>query len=117
MCNILGKTELKCLDSSGCQFCFPRAEYVRFLPQSILEGYDRLCQEEDLRKAGLSDLVQCPFCDYAAIMTTDPTLDKLFHCQAETCKIISCRLCKKKTHIPLTCEGKSFSLSSFCVVA
>ncbi|KAJ3413020.1 hypothetical protein HDV05_008611 [Chytridiales sp. JEL 0842] len=80
------KTELKCLDSNGCKFSFPRSEIVRFLPPKVLEGYDRLCQEEDLRKAGLSDLAKCPFCDYAAIMATDPAVDKLFHCQNKASK-------------------------------
>ncbi|KAJ1562100.1 hypothetical protein HK405_015911, partial [Cladochytrium tenue] len=104
--NLIGlrKTELPCIDSSGCKFRFPRGEVERFLPAKVLEGYDRLCQEESLRRAGLSDLVQCPFCDYAAIVGTDAETDRLFYCQSATCGTISCRLCRKPNHLPASCE-------------
>jgi len=46
----------------------------------------------------------CPFCPYAAEMNTSPEEDKLFHCANEDCKTVSCRLCQRVNHIPLTCE-------------
>ncbi|KAJ3061811.1 hypothetical protein HDU98_002298 [Podochytrium sp. JEL0797] len=100
----LRKTTLSCLDSSGCKFHFPRAEIERFLTPQVLIGYDRLVQEENLRVAGISDLTACPFCDYAVIMQTDPQVDRLMTCRSETCGVISCRLCKRKNHLPQTCE-------------
>ncbi|KAI9355327.1 hypothetical protein DFJ73DRAFT_825167 [Zopfochytrium polystomum] len=103
--NVIGlrKTEIMCLDSSGCKFPFPRCEMERFLSEKVLDGYDRLCQEEAIRKAGLSGLVTCPFCDYGAIMSTDATVDKLFHCKSAGCGTISCRLCRKPNHLPKSC--------------
>ncbi|KAJ3350979.1 hypothetical protein HDU83_009296 [Entophlyctis luteolus] len=104
--NLIGlrKTAITCLDSSGCKYLFPRCEIERFLTKAVLVGYDRLVQEESLRIAGISDLEACPFCDYGVIMATDPNVDKLFTCRAESCGVISCRLCKRKNHIPQTCE-------------
>ncbi|KAI8610261.1 hypothetical protein BC830DRAFT_1167712 [Chytriomyces sp. MP71] len=107
--NLIGlrKTDLHCLDTSGCKFLFPRSEMERFLNPQVLAGYDRLCQEESLRVAEIAGLTSCPFCDYAVIIVTDPKVDKLFNCENVECMVISCRLCKRKNHIPQTCEEVS----------
>ncbi|KAJ3235999.1 hypothetical protein HDU81_011270 [Chytriomyces hyalinus] len=104
--NLIGlrKTEIHCLDSGGCKFMFPRTEIERFLTPQVLAGYNRLCQEESLRVAGIDGLTTCPFCDYAVILQTDASEDKLFCCKNSQCSVISCRLCKRKNHIPQSCE-------------
>ncbi|KAI8833793.1 hypothetical protein BJ741DRAFT_550890 [Chytriomyces cf. hyalinus JEL632] len=104
--NLIGlrKTEIHCLDSGGCKFMFPRTEIERFLNPQVLAGYNRLCQEESLRVAGIHGLTTCPFCDYAVILQTDASEDKLFSCKNPECCVISCRLCKRKNHIPQSCE-------------
>ncbi|KAJ3244056.1 hypothetical protein HDU78_011536 [Chytriomyces hyalinus] len=104
--NLIGlrKTEIHCLDSSGCKFMFPRTEIERFLNPQVLAGYNRLCQEESLRVAEIHGLTTCPFCDYAVILQTDASEDKLFSCKNPECCVISCRLCKRKNHIPQSCE-------------
>jgi TRIAD3 protein (E3 ubiquitin-protein ligase RNF216) len=66
----------------------------------------RLQQEEVLRVAEIDGLVQCPFCDYAAICGPIEE-DKEFRCQNPECMEISCRHCQKKTHIPLSCKEAS----------
>ncbi|KAJ3278034.1 hypothetical protein HK104_002728 [Borealophlyctis nickersoniae] len=104
--NLIGlrKTEIKCIDSSDCKFLFPLSEIKRFLPEKVFEGYMRMCQEENIRKAGMADFESCPFCPFGIIMTTSPDEDKLFHCRSEECGMISCRKCKKANHVPLSCE-------------
>ena len=44
----------------------------------------------------------CPFCDFGAIVENEN--DKEFRCQNKECQIISCRLCRLESHIPLSCE-------------
>jgi len=53
--------------------------------------------------AGLDDLASCPFCPYAA-ECPPPETDKEFRCENPECGIISCRLCNKKSHVPMSCE-------------
>ena len=54
-----------------------------------------------MRGAGLDGLVNCPFCQYAAILGDE---DRVFMCRNMECGINSCRLCHRANHIPLTCE-------------
>ncbi|KAI8848824.1 hypothetical protein BC829DRAFT_362242 [Chytridium lagenaria] len=98
------KSEILCMDSSACKYPFPLAEIQRFLTPEVFLGYEKLLQEDSLRKADLPDLSTCPFCDFACILPNPPEVDRLFPCQSDTCRVISCRLCRKKNHAPLTCE-------------
>ncbi|KAI3642263.1 hypothetical protein MP228_011818 [Amoeboaphelidium protococcarum] len=50
------------------------------------------------------ELVQCPFCDFAALMTSKAEVDKLFRCLNPKCFKMSCRLCGKESHIPKSCK-------------
>ncbi|KAJ3047855.1 hypothetical protein HK097_011102 [Rhizophlyctis rosea] len=105
--NLIGlrKTEIRCIDSSSdCKYYFAMSQIKRFLTAKVLEGYLRLCQEEEIRLAGLSDLESCPFCPFAMIMETTVEENKLFTCQNEECKAITCRTCKRHNHLPMTCE-------------
>ncbi|KAI8819262.1 uncharacterized protein EV422DRAFT_123217 [Fimicolochytrium jonesii] len=104
--NVIGlrKTEFKCLSSHGCVYGFSQASIQEFLPEKVYEGYLRLCQEKEVEMAQLSGFESCPFCPFGAILTTHPDVDKLFHCANTTCMIVSCRKCRRKNHIPLSCE-------------
>lgn len=53
--------------------------------------------------AGLDNLTSCPFCPYAAEYPP-AELDKEFRCENPDCKAVSCRLCKQKSHVPMSCE-------------
>ncbi|KAI8805678.1 hypothetical protein BJ742DRAFT_400347 [Cladochytrium replicatum] len=100
------KTELKCMDVSGCKYRFPEAEVRRFLDPKKYRYWHKLRQEEEIRMANIEGYTTCPFCPFGAIMNTDPKVDKLFQCVNEDCRAVSCRLCRKANHLPLTCEEK-----------
>ena len=57
----------------------------RFLSKSSKHALSRIQQEEVLRIAKLDGLVNCPFCDYAAICP-DVETDKEFRCMNLDCK-------------------------------
>ncbi|KAI9679370.1 MAG: hypothetical protein M1817_005392 [Caeruleum heppii] len=95
---------LRCMDDSGCQASFPRAEIERFVDATTLAALDSLRQREEIRLAGLENYVQCPVCDFGAVCAPIE-FDREFRCQNEDCMRISCRLCWKDTHIPLSCDA------------
>ncbi|KAI8592692.1 hypothetical protein BDZ88DRAFT_480989, partial [Geranomyces variabilis] len=100
----LRRPEIKCLSSDGCEFSFSRSAIESFLVPAVYNGYFRLCQDVELEKAGLDDLHRCAFCDFAAVLDSDPARDPLFFCQDSDCKAVTCRLCRRRNHNPLTCE-------------
>jgi hypothetical protein len=55
-------------------------------------------------QANLEDLVQCPYCDWAAEIAVSADVDCLFHCRSHFCGVISCRKCRKRNHFPKTCD-------------
>ncbi|KAF3911915.1 hypothetical protein ABW21_db0207934 [Orbilia brochopaga] len=100
------KYKLVCMDASGCKKEFPIQEVKRFCDEKMLEALERLEQRDVLRKAEIDGLSECPFCDFAAILPPVEA-DREFRCQNPDCMKVSCRLCDKETHIPLTCEEKA----------
>ncbi|RUS16007.1 hypothetical protein BC937DRAFT_91702, partial [Endogone sp. FLAS-F59071] len=105
--NVTCRTELLCLDTSGCQFAFSHSEIQRFLPPNLYEAFMRVVQAEELHKANLPDLVSCPFCDFAAIVPAfKADDDKNFQCQNPSCGIVSCRACQDKAHATTSCERR-----------
>ena len=94
---------LQCMDGSGCKATFSRYERSRFLDDKTIDKLERLQQQDEIRMAEIQNLSTCPFCDFAAIC--DPIEeDREFRCHNPECEEVSCRLCKAKTHIPLSCE-------------
>ncbi|MCJ1476761.1 hypothetical protein MMC13_005430 [Lambiella insularis] len=98
----LSRYEITCIDGSGCKAAFTRNEKHRFLDAKLVGVLDRLQQQADLRVANMEGLESCPFCDYAAICPP-VEVDREFRCKMPDCEIISCRVCKAKTHLPLSC--------------
>jgi TRIAD3 protein (E3 ubiquitin-protein ligase RNF216) len=110
-----GQYVFKCMDTSGCKAEFPSHELVRFVDEKVAALRDKLQAGEVLRvvpfpmfnvahlKASIEGFVTCPFCDYGAIMENPD--DKEFRCENKDCSIVSCRVCREETHIPLSCEG------------
>ncbi|GAB7362756.1 hypothetical protein MBLNU230_g3061t1 [Neophaeotheca triangularis] len=75
---------------------------LRLLPnQKDVERLENLLQEEELRNADIPGLEGCPFCSYQAILEDGYNH---FQCENPRCGELSCRICKKKSHIPLTCK-------------
>ncbi|KAL8732490.1 MAG: hypothetical protein Q9166_002704 [cf. Caloplaca sp. 2 TL-2023] len=99
----LARYELTCMHGDGCPATFSHLERNRFLDPRTIEKLDRLQQQTELRKANLSNLESCPFCDFAAECPPIET-DKEFRCENPECQKVSCRKCRLVTHIPLSCE-------------
>ncbi|KAI1356254.1 hypothetical protein F5Y01DRAFT_301221 [Xylaria sp. FL0043] len=98
----MAKYELTCMSLDGCSAGFSRSERARFLNKKLTVALDRLEQEAVLRIAGIENLETCPFCSYAAEYPP-VEVDKEFRCENPRCGQVSCRLCRKETHIPKTC--------------
>jgi TRIAD3 protein (E3 ubiquitin-protein ligase RNF216) len=96
------KYDLSCLSMDGCSAGFSMAQRRMFLDEKLQTALDRIEQQAVLREAGIENLETCPFCPFA--MEYPPVEEnKEFRCTNADCEITSCRLCRKKTHIPKTC--------------
>lgn len=98
----LAKFELRCMSMDGCTAGFSRDQKDIFLDEKTTIALERIEQEAALRLAGIENLETCPFCPYAAEYPPVES-DKEFRCQMPECEIVSCRLCRKETHIPKSC--------------
>ncbi|KAI0966272.1 hypothetical protein F4678DRAFT_297484 [Xylaria arbuscula] len=99
----MAKYELTCMSLDGCSAGFSRAQRTLFLDKKLTIALDRIEQEAVLRIAGIEDLETCPFCPYAAEYPP-VEVDREFRCDDPRCRKVSCRLCRKETHIPKTCS-------------
>ena len=97
------KYELECFDTSGCASAFSRSQLKHALGDALMEKLEDLQQQDEIRRAGLEGLEDCPFCDFKAVCPPVEE-DKEFRCCNPDCEIVSCRLCKLETHIPLSCN-------------
>ncbi|KAJ3498556.1 hypothetical protein NMY22_g19592 [Coprinellus aureogranulatus] len=96
---------LKCMHTSGCTATFQEPELRRLLPSSLFSLYSRLKQQKELKEAGIEGLEECPFCDWACVIEVSVEVDRLFRCGNEDeCGVVSCRMCRKKEHVPKTCK-------------
>ncbi|KAI1486651.1 hypothetical protein F5X96DRAFT_681852 [Biscogniauxia mediterranea] len=98
----MSKYELTCMSVDGCTAGFSRAQRALFLDKKLSTALDRIEQEAMLRMAGIENLETCPFCPYAAEYPP-VDVDKEFRCDNPKCEKVSCRLCRRETHIPKTC--------------
>ncbi|KAH8730998.1 hypothetical protein GQ44DRAFT_370135 [Phaeosphaeriaceae sp. PMI808] len=97
------KCRPNCFGVDDCNGTFTRKQLQQVLSDRTFERLEHMQQQQDLAAAGLDFLSECPFCDFK--MECPPVkVDKEFRCQNKKCERTSCRLCDKKTHIPLTCE-------------
>ncbi|XP_070182008.1 E3 ubiquitin-protein ligase RNF216-like isoform X2 [Littorina saxatilis] len=96
-----GKTSFPCL-TGFCEHQIPLSVLKVVLPSSMFSKVLRKLQEEEVRQAGIPDLVDCPFCNFATIM--DNPEDRVFHCLNPECLKDSCRFCQEPNHVPLKCE-------------
>ncbi|KAI0914892.1 hypothetical protein F4823DRAFT_197309 [Ustulina deusta] len=98
----MAKYELTCMSLDGCSAGFSRGQRALFLDKKLTVALDRIEQEAVLRMAGIENLETCPFCPYAAEYPP-VEVDREFRCDNPRCLQVSCRLCRKETHIPKTC--------------
>lgn len=97
------KYHLACMSMDGCDATFSRAQRELFLDDNLTTALELIEQEAVLRMAGIENLATCPFCNYAAEY---PPVEenKEFRCEKSDCGLVSCRLCRKETHVPKTCD-------------
>lgn len=97
------KSDLTCMSMDGCEGGFSRDQRKLFLDEKLEALLDDIEQQDSLRQAGIENLVSCPFCSFAAECSPIEE-DKEFRCQKPDCEIVSCRLCRQETHLPLSCK-------------
>lgn len=99
----LMRYELKCFDTSGCEAEFNRSVIREVIGEKLMKRLEDLQQQDEIAKAAIDGLEECPFCEFKAIC---PPIEenKEFTCLNSECAKVSCRLCKTETHIPQTCE-------------
>jgi TRIAD3 protein (E3 ubiquitin-protein ligase RNF216) len=98
----LSKFELNCMSMDGCTASFSKGQKDIFLEEKTAIALERIEQQTALRLAGIENLETCPFCPYAAEYPPVES-DKEFRCERPDCNIVSCRLCRRETHVPKTC--------------
>ena len=101
---IFGKqrAKIQCMDMSGkCTGEFSNAMLQKALSPVYLEKYEFVIAQRVLKDAKVDDLFSCPFCDSIAIL---PKGNNIFSCPNPSCKIESCRMCRKRSHIPFKCD-------------
>lgn len=100
---------LNCLHDSGCTATYSRKERERALDAKTFDTLERLQQQAELKAANMAGLETCPFCDFAAICPP-VKVDKEFRCRNPECERVSCRLCEKDSHVPMSCKEYKESL-------
>ena len=95
--------KLTCMSGDVCAASFSRTERHRFLDEKTLKALERMESQAEVKQAGLEGLVNCPFCDFAAICPP-VEVDREFRCQNGDCEKVSCRICRSESHIPLSCD-------------
>ncbi|KAI1104063.1 hypothetical protein F4804DRAFT_332629 [Jackrogersella minutella] len=98
----LSRHELTCMSMNGCSAGFSLSQRKVFLDSKAQTALERIEQESVLRMAGIENLATCPFCPYAEEYPP-VEVNKEFRCVNPSCEKVSCRLCRKETHIPKTC--------------
>ena len=96
------KYKISCMDSGGCKAEFSRASKMNCLDKNTFTRLERVQQQAELREANVPGLETCPFCDFAAICPPIEE-DKEFRCEHPDCNLVSCRLCRNKSHVPKSC--------------
>ncbi|GAA5986247.1 hypothetical protein JCM10908_006472 [Rhodotorula pacifica] len=97
----LRKYVLKCMSTDVCPATFPESELVKCLPRKTLGALHKIKQEKEVDEAEIEGLAKCPFCPFAMII--DNPDERLFLCRRPDCRIVSCRDCGKRDHLPKTC--------------
>ena len=84
-----GMLKFPCLSDSECCAEYSLQCLQELLPVSLMSLLLKRIQGEEIRQAGIEDLVDCPFCDFATIMLNSE--DKVLVCLNPECLKPSCR--------------------------
>lgn len=96
-----GKCDFPCL-TENCDYKFPLSVLQTVMSPNMFSILLRKMQEEEIKQAAIPDLVSCPFCSFATIISNPH--DKVFKCLNPECLKDSCRLCGEPDHVPLHCD-------------
>ncbi|KAF3482238.1 IBR domain containing protein [Arthroderma uncinatum] len=100
------KFEIVCMDMGGCVAKFSRSALVESIGDALVNKIDDLRQRDEIEKASIEGLEECPFCEYKEIYPSIEE-DREFRCLKPGCEKVSCRKCHGLSHIPKTCEEMS----------
>ncbi|KAI4601077.1 hypothetical protein KJ359_012264 [Pestalotiopsis sp. 9143b] len=107
-----GQHTITCLSMDACSAGYSHTQRKTFIDKKLQVALDRNEAQAALQAVGIENLETCPFCPMA--MEYPPVAEnKEFHCTNPRCEVVSCRLCRKRTHLPQTCaeaaadEGES----------
>lgn len=81
------------MDQDGCTATFTASECARFLKQAQLDLLEKLRSAKAVDQAEIDGLAKCPHCPWACVIENPD--EKLFHCQNEVCRKVTCRKCQK----------------------
>ena len=70
-----GKTQLRCLGQCDQDFALSTLQLA--LKPHIFAKWTKKIQVDELEKAGIDGLEQCPFCPFATIMESTPEENKV----------------------------------------
>ncbi|EEQ91048.1 RING finger protein [Blastomyces dermatitidis ER-3] len=98
------KYEVNCMDISGCGAGFDKQILAKVLGDPLMKKLEQLQQRDEIARAELEGLHDCPFCDFKAICPPIEMGDCQFYCQNPACRKVSCRRCGLAAHSPQTCE-------------
>ncbi|KLJ06345.1 hypothetical protein EMPG_10243 [Blastomyces silverae] len=98
------KYEVNCMDISGCGAGFDKQILAKVLGDQLMKKLEQLQQRDEIARAELEGLHDCPFCDFKAICPPIEMGDCQFYCQNPACRKVSCRRCGLAAHAPKTCE-------------
>mmetsp|Transcript_29723 Transcript_29723/g.69867 ORF Transcript_29723/g.69867 Transcript_29723/m.69867 type:complete len:378 (+) Transcript_29723:535-1668(+) len=98
------KAKIACMDTGGCTGEFRVGELERALPPDLHDKLCRRVQGAEIAAAHIEGVEQCPFCDFACVIEASTDEVRIFRCANPCCGKESCRLCRKKEHVPLRCD-------------
>ncbi len=98
--------DIVCFAGANCDARISHAEIRRLLPLQKWASFERRIEVSLVENFGLE---ACPFCPFAMEITESKEDLALFRCQAEGCRKLSCRKCRKETHWPEPCKDERLS--------
>ncbi|BFZ02713.1 hypothetical protein BsWGS_05752 [Bradybaena similaris] len=84
-----GTASLGCM-ASECPSIYSDGELKRCLLEETWKRLEERTQKENINMANMEDLVVCPYCDFAAILSPQA---KVFRCYRDKCNKKTCRDC------------------------
>ena len=98
-----GKPHLSCL-TGNCTEMIDIASLEKCLDRDVFSKWISKMQADEVERAGIEGVEQCPFCPFVQVMNQSVELEPLFVCQHPDCSNQSCRLCKDIPHPSLRCD-------------